>query len=421
MSERRALDREIHALVEGDISGLEALYRDLHAHPELSGSERRTMEVLARALGERGVDVVTGIGGTGVAGLLANGSGPAVMIRADMDALPIREETGLPYASCEVSQDTQGNRVPVMHACGHDVHMVILAGTARVLSSLRSHWAGQVLFVGQPSEETVSGARSMLADGLFTRFPRPSAAFALHVGPGLPLGTIGSAPGLFSAGAESIDVVIRGVGGHAAHPDQTRDPVVAAAHAILALQTIVSREVPPDDFAVVTVAAVNGGTKHNAIPDEVTLKVNLRYFKPEIRELLLSSVSRILAGTAAMLGTPPGRQPLFCIVESVPPLWNDPDLSVRVMDALSDSFGKEQVRTIAPLTGSEDFAFFGSDDPPVPLCYFRVGIDPEEKRAGEGVPQRLHTGTFAPPALPVIRFGIQAMVLAVFALLEDTG
>jgi amidohydrolase len=410
-------------ILDAEYASLEALYRHLHTHPELSGSEAQTAGALARELRASGYEVTTGVGGHGVVGVFRNGSGPVVMIRADMDALPIREQTNIPYASTVEVQDADGSLVGVMHACGHDLHMTVLAGTARVLSRMKAEWSGTLLLIGQPSEETVSGAEMMLKDGLYARFPRPDYALSLHVGPGLSAGVAGFREGIFSAGADSLDLVVRGIGGHAAHPDQACDPVVIAAQVIMALQSVVSREVPPREFAVLTVASVHGGIKHNMIPDEVMLRLNIRYYKEPVRSILLSSITRIVTGIAAAAGAPADRMPeLTLLDESVPPLVNDPDLTRRVMAACQKALGEDHVEVIDPLAGSEDFGIFGDVTPPIPICYFRIGADRASGGAGTGraAPEvSLHSAYFAPEPEPIIRTGIRALAAAVLDLLPE--
>ncbi|NYT21285.1 MAG: amidohydrolase [Methanomicrobiales archaeon] len=400
-------------LIDREYPSLEMLYREFHSHPELSGQEQWTSGRLARELREAGCEVIRDIGGTGIAALLRNGNGPVLMIRADMDALPIREETGLPWQSRVTTVDSRGREVGVMHACGHDLHMTALVGAARALSALASSWRGTLLLIGQPSEESVSGAARMIADGLYTRIARPDAAIALHVAPDLPAGCVGYREGLISAGGESLDMVVRGIGGHAAHPETTRDPVVLAAQIILALQTIVSREIAAPEMAILTVAAVHGGSKHNAIPDEVVLQVNVRYFKPEIRDHLLTAIRRVADGIARAAGLPPDRLPKITILpESVPPVENDPGLTGRVAGAFLRSFGPDRVTKIDPATGSEDFGIFGKVDPPVPICYFRVGCGDSGGF--------LHSSMFAPdPA--VIRDASHALVIAALEILAPGG
>ncbi len=390
-------------------AALLALYRDLHAHPELSGREDGTAARLAAALEEAGCAVHRGIGGRGIAAVLENGDGPTLLVRADMDALPIAEATGLPYASAAIAVGPRGDEVPVMHACGHDLHMAVLVGLARAMQALRTHWRGRLVLVGQPAEEQVSGARAMIADGLYARVGRPAAALALHVAPGHAPGTVLFTEGPVSAGADSIDLVVRGVGGHAAHPDQTRDPVLLASQVVVGLQAIVARELDPQGFGVVTVASVHGGTKHNAIPDEVRLGLNIRYFEDETRTRLLAAIERIASGLARAAGVPDDRLPVMTVLdESVAPGVNDPALVRRVRRAVEAVLGTGRVGELGPSSGSEDFGAFGAVDPPVPLCYFRIGT-------GGG---RLHSPDFAPedPA-STIRTGVTAFAAAALDLL----
>lgn len=402
------------AHIENHLGALVDLFKDLHAHPELSGEERRTSGIMAREMEQAGFNVTKGIGGYGVVGVLRNGDGPVVMIRADMDALPLVEETGLPYASKERVRTADGREVGVMHACGHDLHCTVLAGTAGYLSSVRDTWNGTILLVAQPSEERASGASKMIEDGLYTKFPRPDCGLALHVSPDLPVGHIGYREGVFSAGAESLDITVRGIGGHAAHPDRGRDPIVLAAHLILLFQTIITREVPAGRFGLITVGAIHGGTKHNAIPDQVHLLVNVRYFEPGVRDLILSSLMRICEHTARSYGIPEDRLPVIALQEeSVPLLVNDPSLTARVIEVLGACLGKDRLCCMAPLTGSEDFGLFGSVNPPIPLCYLRLGTGVEQ-----GV--YLHSTRFCISPHDSIRNGVQVLSLAALSLLDSS-
>lgn len=411
------------ALSREEYPDLEALYRDLHSRPELSGQEKETAARMAAELRGSGLAVHTGIGGHGVVGVLANGPGPAVLIRSDMDALPVGEKTGLPYASTVMTGvETRAVKVGVMHACGHDLHMAVMVGAVRLLAATRDAWSGTLLAVGQPAEETGAGARAMVRDGIFTRFPRPAAALALHVDPNIPAGKVGYRPGIISAGSSSLDLTVRGIGGHAAHPHQAIDPVVMAARMVLALQTIVSRETDPREMAVLTVGAIHGGTKHNAIPDEVVLRVNIRYNNDAVRDRMLSSVERVARGIALSAGVPEDLMPVIRRPgEATPPMVNDPGLTERVRAGLVPVLGEENVICIPQLTGSEDFSVFSNGDPPVPICYLRLGAaDPrdleESRRTGRELPY-LHNSRFAPPPDPTIRTGAVAMAAAVATLL----
>ena len=423
MTLRKDFGERIAVLARDEYSSLEALYRELHAHPELSGKEKETAARMAAELAAAGLAVHTGIGGNGVVGILENGPGPAVMIRCDMDALPVAERTGLPYASTVMtSVETRAVKVGVMHACGHDLHMAVMVGAIRLLSATRDAWSGTLLAVAQPAEETGAGARAMVRDGIFTKFPRPDAALALHVDPNIEAGKIGYRPGIISAGSTSLDITVRGIGGHAAHPHQSVDPVVLSARLILALQTIISRETDPREMAVLTVGAVHGGTKHNAIPDEVMLRVNIRYNTEAVRDRMLASIGRMIRGIALSAGVPDELLPLIRRPgESTPPMVNDPELTERVRAGLVPVLGEENVILIPQLTGSEDFSVFSDGDPPVPVCYLRLGAaDPleleESRRTGRDLPY-LHNSRFAPPTDPTIRTGSIAMAAAVATLL----
>ncbi len=419
MNPDSGIQHRVPELISEEYAYLEGLYRYFHSHPELSGHENDTAKRLAQELEYAGFTVSRGIGGYGIVGILKNGDGPMVMARADMDALPIREETGLPYSSTVRMKDPSGKEVDVMHACGHDIHMTVLAGTARILDRIRQEWSGTLMFIGQPSEETVSGAEKMVQEGIYSRFGRPDFGLSLHVGPEQPAGTVGYREGIFSAGSESLDIIVHGIGGHAAHPDQTRDPVVIAAQIIIALQTIVSREVPPAEFAVITVGSVHGGIKHNAIPDSVDMQVNIRYFKPEIRDLLLASVGRVCRGIAVASGLPESLMPSVTVLnESVMPMWNDPEFTMRIAHALEKSLGKENVVRIGKLTGSEDFGVFGTADPPVPLCYFRIGTGIPGKDESAGKKTYLHSSRFAPSPEGALPLGIRALTTAILEAMK---
>jgi hippurate hydrolase len=401
-----ALSAAVAAAVD---PSLMELYRTLHAHPELSEQERATASRLGAALDAGGCRVETGIGGHGLVGILDEGEGPILLVRADMDALPIAEATGLPYASRETAVDWNGNEVPVMHACGHDVHMAVLVGLARTMQALRGRWHGRIVLVGQPSEERVSGAAAMVRDGIYERVGHPDYALALHVAPEHPSGTVFFTEGVGSAGAESIDLVIRGVGGHAAHPDQTRDPVLLAAQCVVALQGVVSREIDPQAFGVLTVASVHGGSKHNAIPDEVRLGINIRFFEESVRNQMLAAIVRIACGLARAAGVPENRLPVMTVLdEGATPGVNDTALVRRVRGAVEAVMGEERVASLGPSSGSEDFGAFGAVEPPVPICYFRIG-------SGGGT---LHNPTFTPEdPETVIRTGVTAFTVAALDLL----
>jgi hippurate hydrolase len=395
---------------------LAALYRHLHSHPELSFQEENTARRVAEELRKAGAEVTTGIGKHGVVGVLKNGAGPVVLVRTDLDALPVVEETGLPYASKVTTPDRAGKEVGVMHACGHDVHMTCLVGTARWLSEHRDRWSGTVLLVGQPAEELVSGARAMLDDGLYTRFPRPDYALALHVLNDLPTGTVAYTSGPALASSTSVDVTIRGRGGHGAAPQATVDPIALAALAILDFQTIVSREIDPTQPAVLTVGSIHGGTKSNIIPDEVRLQLTLRAYREDVRDQLIDGIKRRVSGLAQAHRAP---APSVEIREGTPATINTPSLVNRVVPALTRTLGASNVKEVGPVMGAEDFGLFGRDG--VPTFMFRLGTIPprriEEARSkGEALPS-LHSAQYQPDPAPSIETGLRAMTAAVRELL----
>src|SRR6478752_830503 len=332
---------------------LEALYKDVHAHPELAMQETRTAGLAADRLRAAGYEVTTGVGGTGVVGLLANGDGPTVMLRADMDALPVKEATGLPYASTATATDPAGNEVPVMHACGHDMHVTWLAGVTALLAAARDTWRGTLLAVFQPAEETAQGAQAMIDDGLFEHFPKPEVILGQHVMPA-PAGDIGYRAGTTQAAADSLEVRLFGRGAHGSMPESSVDPVVMAAATVLRLQTIVSREIAAREAAVVTIGALQAGTKDNVIPDEALLKLNVRTFDEQVRTRVLDSIRRIVEAEAAASAAP--RPPEITMTDHYPLTVNDPDRTARVASALDAHFGTVAVRELSvPISASEDF------------------------------------------------------------------
>src|SRR5439155_7496997 len=326
------LRRQVAARVAEAVPHLEPLYKQFHAHPELSLREEKTSERVAAELEGLGLKVTRRVGGHGVVGVLSNGHGPTVLVRTDLDALPVTEQTGAPYASEVKATDDKGNTVGVMHACGHDMHMTVFLGTARVLSQLKDQWRGTAVMIAQPAEEKVKGAAAMLADGLFKRFPKPDYCLALLCASDLPAGTVGVTEGYALANVDSVDIVIRGVSGHGAWPHKTKDPVVLAAQTVLALQTIVSRETDPLESAVVTVGSIHGGTKHNIIPDEVKLQLTVRSFTDEVRGKTLEAIQRIARGQAVSAGIPAERMPLVRVAEEefTPATFNNPELVRRL-------------------------------------------------------------------------------------------
>jgi hippurate hydrolase len=404
------------AWLEKNLSPLLTLYRHLHAHPELSYHEVDTAKRIAAEWREAGFTVTEGVGKTGVVGLLKNGDGPTVLLRTDLDALPIAEQTGLPYASRATAHDDDGNEVGVMHACGHDVHMTVLVGIAQLLAASKDRWRGTVVLVGQPAEEKVGGARAMLADGLYRRFPKPDFALALHVTNDIETGKVSWVSGPMMASSTSVDVTIRGKGGHGAAPQETVDPIALAALFVLDLQTIVSREMRPIDPVVITVGSIHGGTKHNIIPDEVKLQLTLRAYREDVRQRLIEGIRRRVDALATAHRAPAGTVTLR---ESTPPTINTPALVERVLPALQAALGEANVVAAEPRMGAEDFGLFSQDD--VPIFMFWLGAVPPQamaaaKERGEGVPGP-HSPRFAPDPSPTISTGVRAMAAAVTELL----
>jgi hippurate hydrolase len=410
--------------VAQECPSLLSLYQHLHSHPELSFQETQSAARVAEELRQAGCEVTTGVGKLGVVGVLRNGDGPTVLLRADMDALPVKEQTGLPYASRVTTKDAQGNEVPVMHACGHDIHMTFLVGAARVLAQLKGQWHGTVVFIGQPAEETVGGALGMLKDGLFQRFPRPDFCVALHDDAELAVGTVGYTPGYSCANVDSVDILVRGVGGHGAYPHKTKDPVVLAAQIVLVLQTIVSREVQPGEPAVVTVGTIHGGTRRNIVPDEVRLELTVRSYTDDARRQILEAIKRIARGQALAAGMPEDRLPEVKVTdESTPSLYNDPKLTERLVGALSGWFGATNLVQKRPSMGGEDFSEFGRTVPKIPICMMTVGgVSPEalkeSKRTGKPLPS-LHSPLWAPVPEPTIKSGVTTFVAFVLELLRN--
>lgn len=412
----------LEAAVAGRLPALVAFYTDLHRHPELSFAEQRSAGRIAARFREAGFTVTEGVGGHGVVGVLANGSGPTVLIRGDMDALPVTEQTGLDYASDVTVAGAGGERTGVMHACGHDVHMTTLVGTAAELAARREQWRGTLVLIAQPAEERGAGALAMLEDGLFERFPRPDYNLALHVAADLPAGTIGYVSGFGTANVDSVDIRVHGIGGHGAYPHTTRDPVVLAANIVLALQTLVSREVAPTDPAVVTVGAIHGGTKHNIIPDQVQLQLTVRSYSDAVRRQLLDGIARIAEGEARAFGLPEARLPTVSFSDRYTPSgYNDPALVERLVAVFRARFGEERVVPRPPTMGGEDFARYGRQEPRIPSMLFGLGAVPLERweasEQGEASLPSLHSPFFYPDPAPTIATGVEALTSAALSLL----
>ena len=400
---------------------LESVYKDIHSHPELSMQENRTAGIAADRLRAAGYEVATGVGKTGVVGVLRNGDGPAVMLRADMDALPVREATGLPYAS-RVNADQNGKSVPVMHACGHDMHVTWLIGTATLFARSRSAWRGTLMPVFQPAEETGAGAQAMINDGLFTRFPKPTAILGQHVMVGSS-GEIGTRSGVITSAGDSFEIRMFGRGAHGSMPQASIDPVVMAASTVLRLQTIVSRELAPTDAAVVTVGSLQAGTKENVIPDEAILKLNVRTFDEVVRKKVLAAIERIVNAEAEASRGP--KKPEITLLDRYPLVKNDPEATRRTVDAFRNYFQGDRVKDTQPTTASEDFGSFGAEWQVPAVFWFVGGTDPatyaKAKESGTvaDLPTN-HNPRFAPVIHPTLEAGVEAMVVASQAWLSPS-
>jgi len=427
-----AFAQDLPTLVNTQLPNLVEIYKDLHSHPELSHQESRTSALLATELRKAGFTVTEHIGkypdgaqAFGIVAIMENGPGPRLLIRTDMDALPIVEETGLPYASHVTTKNAAGQDVGVMHACGHDIHMTTMIGTARALAALKSQWHGTVMLIGQPSEETIDGAKAMLVDRLYERFGTPTMAIALHDTNEHAAGTIGITSGPAMSGATSVDITIRGIGGHGSRPDLGKDPIVMAAQFITQIQTIASRQEDPRDPAVITVGDIHGGTKRNIIPDEVKMQLTLRAFSEKARETELSGIRRAANGVAIAAGVPDNLAPIVTVLdnESTPATYNDPALTMKVKAGIASALGVQNVSDDPSAMGSEDFGLFGLDSHKIPTVMFWLGaMDPAKfataKAAGQELPG-LHTSHFEPLPEPTLRTGIQAMTSAAIALLSE--
>lgn len=412
------------ALLKVEMPSLLDLYRHLHANPELSLHEVETAARIAEELRASGFEVTERVGGRGLVGVMKNGEGPVIMVRTDLDALPVREQTQAPYASRKQFRDDQGREVHVMHACGHDIHMTSFVGTARLLSKLRDQWKGTLVMVGQHAEERVLGARLMLRAGLFSKFPKPNKALALHCASDLPHGSIGIVEGYALANVDSVEIVVRGVGGHGSMPHLSKDPIVLASQIVLALQTIVSREVRPGDPAVVTVGSIHGGTKSNIISDEVRLQLTLRSYKSETRAHLIESIRRIVKAQAQSAGMPADKMPEVIVSDDQSPaVYNQPELCAQVRQLCEADLGRGKVLTREPVMGAEDFAEYGLTRERVPICMFWLGTQEQatldaHKAAGTSPPS-LHSPLFLPVPEPSISTGIRAMTSTVIGLMKS--
>ena len=401
-----------------------SLYKDLHANPELSYQEFETSEKLANLLESIGYEVTRNVGGNGVVALLKNGNGKNIMFRADMDGLPVEEKTGARYASQKKVTNLDGEEVFTMHACGHDVHMTVLIGVAEYLFENKSEWQGNLILVLEPAEEVSGGARNMIKDGLFTRFPRPDYNLAFHVNAGMPTGKVGFLPGWAMANVDSVDITVKGIGGHGAYPHTTKDPIVIAANIVTQLQTIVSRQIAPTDPAVVTVGSIHGGTKHNVIPNEVKLQLTLRSYTDEVRNETISSIKKIVKGSAISAGLSEENYPVIEIKdEYTPAVFNNPSLVEKIQKSFVKSLGEKNVIKVSPVMGGEDFGMFGRVEPIIPTALFGLGAVNtkvyEKAQKEDLILPSLHSDLFLPDAEPAIATGVKAMTSAILDLYKS--
>jgi hippurate hydrolase len=423
--------QSLDALIDRDLASLVSTYQSLHAAPELSHHEEKTAAFFATQLRALGYTVTQRLGkyekpewtGYGVVAVMKNGAGPTVLLRTELDALPVDEKTGLPYASKVKTKNDAGLDVSVMHACGHDIHITNMLGTAKLLAGLKEQWRGTLVLIGQPAEEVIDGARAMLRDGLYENFPKPDYVIALHDSADLEAGKVGYTPGYAMASSTSVDIKVRGLGGHGARPESTKDPIVVAAQIILALQTIVSREDSPLDPVVVTVGSIHGGTKHNIIPDEVDLQLSVRAYREEVRKRVLGSIERISKGIAMAAGIPEERTPIVKISETqiTSATYNEPQLTERLAAVFVKTLGQENVVKLQPVMMSEDFGYLSLDQK-IPATLFTLGaVDPakvkQSKETGTPLPS-LHSALFEPLPEPTLRTGIKAMTAAVLELMK---
>src|SRR5437588_501804 len=411
------------SIADAELPSLITIYKDLHTHPELSTHEERSAAIVAKELKAAGCELTERVGKYdqpgltcfGVIGVMKNGDGPTVAVRTDLDALPVHEETGVPYASTVTTKNDAGQEVSVMHACGHDIHMSTFIGTARALGKLKDKWHGTIIFIGQPAEETVGGARAVLKDGLYTRWPKPNYVLGLHDDAEIATGKSGVTEGYCYANVDSVDVTVRGVGGHGAYPHKTKDPIVLAAEMISAWQTIASRENNPIDPVVVTVGSIHGGTKHNIISDEVKMQLTVRTYKSEVRDKVLAAIDRIAKGIAAAAGVPPDRAPIVNVLKDqlTPATYNNPDLTKRLVEVWKKTLGPDNVEIVDPTMGGEDFSEYSLPDHTIPAVDFHISAVDLEKvkqlnEAGKEWPT-LPSNKFALVREATIKVGIIGM------------
>lgn len=411
---------DLKAAIAADYDeNLKALFEHFHQNPELSHREFKTAKRLAAEIRTLGYDVTEGVGGTGVVAVMENGEGPTVMIRADMDGLPIKEDTGLPYISTATQEDIDGEVKPVMHACGHDTHITSLVGTARQMAARKDKWSGTLVLIGQPAEERISGARKMLEDGLYKRFPKPDYALAFHVSASQPTGTVEVPLGIRASSSDSVDIVVHGVGAHGASPHKGIDPVLVASQIVVSLQSVVSRTIAPQEAGVITVGAIHGGTKHNIIGDRVEMQLTVRSNDPKVRTKLLDSIDRVAEGVAVSLGVPKNKMPevIRSKTETTPPTINDRKTAERVRAAILAAVGEDKLyEKPREGMGAEDFAYFVTPETGVKGVYFNVGGTPAKDV--EDAPSH-HSPFFKIEPEPSITLATEAMVTAATMLFKE--
>ena len=410
--------------IDEDYAYLEDLYKHYHLNPELSFYEFNTSKRMATELEKVGFEVTTAFGGTGVVGILKNGAGPTILVRADMDALPIIEETGLPYASTVMTEDESGSTVGVMHACGHDIHMTVWTGAARQMAAMQDQWKGTLIFIGQPAEERSGGAKAMLKEGLFEKYAQPDYGLAIHVSSDMAAGKVGLCPGYAMANVDMVDITVHGIGGHGAAPHTTKDPVVLASRIVIALQTIVAREVNPLEPAVVTVGAIHGGSKGNVISNEVKLELTLRSYSDDVRNALIEKIKRIGNGVAMSAGLEESMYPEVVVRdEYTPSLFNDLALTKRMERVFGAAIGADNLEQVPPKMVGEDFGRFGRTEPAVPILQYWLGaVNPktvEAAKASGSILPPLHSSKFAPLPEPTIKTGVLSMTAGLLDLLKN--
>jgi hippurate hydrolase len=413
----------ISSQVESDYVYLDTLYKDLHQTPEISFQEKNTAKKIAKELLGLGFSVTKDYGGHGVVGVLKNGIGPTVMVRTDLDALPIQEQTGLSYASKARQKDRDGKETFAMHACGHDIHMTVFTGTARRLVANKALWSGTLIMIGQPAEERSGGAKAMLKQGLFTEFPRPDYNLAIHVSADLEAGTIGAASGFAMANVDSVDIIVKGQSGHGAYPQNTKDPIVLSAQIIQSLQTIVSRELSPLEPAVVTVGSIHGGSQHNIISNQVKMQLTLRSYSTDVRNHTIEAIKRMTANLGRAAGLPEELLPQVIILdEHTPAAYNEPKLTAKMVGLFESLIGRKNVIELGPEMVGEDFGRYGQVEPKIPSLMYRLGTvnskDFAKSKAGKLRLPTLHSADFAPDPKPTILTGVNTMTNAVLNIMK---